>query len=142
MPRICGQLLVRRDPETVFDAVLDEPTWNPSMTSAVWLTPPPTAPGSRLRVVMGGRMDMHVEYTDVDRPRRLASRTRSSLMTTEGVVSVVPHPDGSTLSWDWEYHLRGPARVLTPLFAPFAGWWERRNWTRLRDYVEQPARPA
>lgn len=139
MPRMSGRLLIHRTPEDVFDAVLDEPAWNPAMTSAQWLTPAPVAAGSRLRAVMGGRLEMQVEYTKVDRPRLLASRTQSSMMTTNGAVSITPHAEGAMLSWNWEYHLQGRARFLTPVFAPFAGRWERRNWTRLRDFLERSA---
>lgn len=128
-----GQVLIRRTAEEVFDAVLDEPSWNPAMTSAQWLTPPPVQSGSRLRAVMGRGLVMQVEFTDVERPRRLASRAESSMMSTEGAVTITPTDRGTVLAWSWDYQLRGFARLLTPVFVPFAGRWERRNWQRLRD---------
>lgn len=142
MARMSGQVLIRRSAQEVFDAVLDEPSWNPAMTSAQWLTPPPVQAGSRLRAVMGGRLAMQVEFTAVQRPRLVASRTQSSMMTTDGAVTISPRAQGTVLSWDWDYQLRGAARLLAPFFVPFAGRWERRNWERLRDMLEQPARQS
>ncbi len=136
-----GCLAFRQPPAEVFDAALDEPTWNPAMTSVEWLTPPPVGPGTRFRATMGGRLAMLVVLTEVDRPHRIASHTSSAMMTTDGAVTFVPDGAGTLLRWDWEYHLRGASRLLTPLFALAAGRWERRNWVRMREWMTtQPPR--
>jgi carbon monoxide dehydrogenase subunit G len=130
-----GSLVFPQPPEEVFDAALDEPTWNPAMTSVEWLTPPPVGTGTRLRALMGGRLAMMVELTEVDRPHRIATHTSSAMLATNGSVTFVPQGAGTLLRWDWEYHLRGASRLLTPLFAVAAGRWERSNWMRMREWM-------
>jgi hypothetical protein len=136
-----GSLVFRQPPGEVFDAALDEPTWNPAMTSVQWLTPPPVGTGTRFRALMGGRLPMMVEFTEVDRPHRITTLTSSAVMTTDGSVTFVPDGAGTLLRWDWEYHLRGASRLLTPMFALAAARWERRNWVRMREWMAaQPTR--
>lgn len=134
-----GALRIARPVDEVFRAVVDEPSWNPAMRSATMLTPPPPGAGSRYDVTMDlgrGGMQMQVEFTAFDPPNRLASRTSSRMMTTTGEVTCTSDGDGTTLAWDWEYRLLGAMRVGGPVFALFAGRWERRNWLRLRDLLE------
>jgi uncharacterized protein YndB with AHSA1/START domain len=134
-----GSLRIARTVEDVFQAVVDEPSWNPAMRSATMLTPPPPGAGSRYEVVMDlgrGGMPMQVEYTGFEPPTRLASRTSSPMMATTGEVTCTADGDGTLLSWDWQYRLTGALRVGGPVFALFAGRWERRNWLRLRDLLE------
>jgi NAD(P)-dependent dehydrogenase (short-subunit alcohol dehydrogenase family) len=136
--RMVGQVRVARPVTEVFDRAADEPSWNPAMTSVAWLTPPPLGVGSRYRAVMGRRWSVDVEITQFDRPRRLASRTSSSWMSTEGAITFAEDAAGGTvLRWDWDYRLHGPVRLLGPAFAAVGGRWERKNWERLRDLLEQ-----
>ena len=137
MGRMSGQIAIDRAPEQVFDAAVDEPSWNPAMKSARWLTPPPIGLGSRYSTDMNGRLPMTVELVEFERPHRIGSRTEMFFMTTEGAVTIAPYSEGSLLSWDWHYDLQGYARLLTPLFAVLGPWGERRNWERLRDLLEQ-----
>lgn len=135
-----GELPIARPADVVFDMAADEPSWNPAMTSVEWLTPPPMAAGTRFVATMGGRLRMTVLITGFDRPRTISSRTVCATMATEGAVTVRPARDGTLLSWDWTYTLRGATRLLTPVFAPvfalFAARWERGNWERMRDLLE------
>jgi uncharacterized protein YndB with AHSA1/START domain len=142
---MCGSVRIARPVEEVFQAVIDEPSWNPAMRSATMLTPPPPGAGSRYEVVMDlgrGGMPMQVEYTAFDPPNRLASRTASPMMTTTGEVTCSPDSDGTLLAWDWKYTLHGAIRLGVPVFALFAGRWERRNWLRLRDLLEGRGTPG
>jgi len=134
-----GSLRIARPVQEVFQAVVDEPSWNPAMRSATMLTPPPPGAGSRYEVVMDlgrGGMPMQVEFTAFDPPNRLASRTSSPMLGTTGEVTCTPDGDGTLLAWDWQYRLHGVSRVGGPVFALFANRWERRNWLRLRDLLE------
>jgi uncharacterized protein YndB with AHSA1/START domain len=134
-----GRVRIARPVEEVFQAVVDEPSWNPVMRSATMLTSPPPGAGSRYEVVMDlghGGMPMQVEFTAFDPPTRLASRTASPMMTTTGEVTCTADSEGTVLAWDWQYQLHGAIRIAAPVFALFAGRWERRNWLRLRDLLE------
>ena len=133
-----GQLRISRRPDVVFDAVVDEPSWNPGMSSVQWLTPPPVGVGSKYRAVLGGRWVTEVEFVEFERPHRLRSRTTSSWLWTEGPLTFEDDGEGATrMRWDWEYRLTGRARLLAPLFLIVGGRWERANWMRMRDYVER-----
>jgi carbon monoxide dehydrogenase subunit G len=137
-----GSLRIARPADEVFQAVVDEPSWNPAIRSATMLTPPPPGAGSRYEVVMDlgrGGMPMTVECTAFDPPTRLASRTSSRMLATTGEVTCTPDGDGTLLAWNWQYQLHGAMRVGGPVFALFAGRWERRNWLRLRDLLEERA---
>jgi hypothetical protein len=47
-----GCVRIARPVEEVFQAVVDEPSWNPAMRSATMLTSPPPGAGSRHEVVL------------------------------------------------------------------------------------------
>jgi NAD(P)-dependent dehydrogenase (short-subunit alcohol dehydrogenase family) len=133
-----GQVRVARPVTEVFDHAADEPSWNPAMTSVQWLTPPPLGVGSRYRALMAGRWPVDVEITQFDRPRRIASRTSSAWLSTEGAISFKQDAAEDTLlCWDWQYRLAGPLRLFGPAMVALAGRWERKNWVRLRDLLEQ-----
>jgi hypothetical protein len=83
---------------------------------------------------------MQVEYTAFEPPNRLASRSSSPVMATTGEVIRTADGDGTLLAWDWQDRLTGALRVGGPLFALLAGRWERRNWLRLRDRLEDRPR--
>jgi hypothetical protein len=133
-----GHLRIARPPGVVFDAVVDEPSWNSGMSSVQWLTPPPVGVGTKYRAVLGRRWVTEVEFVEFDRPHRLRSRTTSSWLWTEGPLTFAEDGPGITrMSWDWEYRLIGRARLLAPLFRFVGGRWERANWMRMRSHVER-----
>lgn len=139
MGHMSGRIVIERSPENVFEGVLDEPSWNPAMTTVEWLTPPPIDVGTRYSVTMNGGMRMAVEVVEFQRPTLIRSRTESSFMTTDGTVTVAPCPEGALLRWDWDYDLRGGFRLLSPLFSGSRSRWERRNWGRLKEFLETDA---
>jgi uncharacterized protein YndB with AHSA1/START domain len=134
-----GRVRIARPVEEVFQAVVDEPAWNPAMRSPTMLTSPPPGAASRYQVIMDpgrGGMAMHPEIPAFDPPTRLASRTASPMLTTTGEVTCTAERDGTVLAWDWQYQMHGAVRVAAPVFALFAGRWEQRNWLRLRALLE------
>ena len=139
-----GAIHVARPIDEVFQAVLDEPTWNPAMGQLTPLTPGAHGVGTRYAVVMrmGRGMPMEVEFTEFERPTRLGTRTRSSLMSTQGTVTLSQEGDGTRVAWDWQYQLHGPMRAASPVFVLLGGRWERRNWQRMRDWAEGGAAPT
>lgn len=148
MARITGHIRIAAPAEQVFDTVADsrnEPSFNPAMTGAELLTPPPVGLGTRFRVRMGrAGLEMLVELTEFDRPRRLGSRTASSVMETSGALTFAADGGGTVMSWDWQARPKGWLRLLGPLSGPLGGRMERRIWTRLKHQLEGHgrARPA
>ncbi len=85
MARIEGAITIVCPVETVFDYFADqthEPRYNPIMSRVEKLTTGEIGPGIRFRSVArsaGRTAEMVTEYTDVDRPRLLASVTTMKL---------------------------------------------------------------
>ena len=59
---------------------------------------------------------MLVELTAFDRPRRLGSRTTSSMMETSGTLTFAAEGEGTVMGWDWQVHpKRSPWSAPRPL---------------------------
>jgi Polyketide cyclase / dehydrase and lipid transport len=142
MARIEGEVLIGRPVEDVFDFVADtrnEPSFNPAMTSVELLTPLPIGRGTRFRARMGrAGTQMLVELTEFDRPRRLGSRTTSSMMQSSGTLTFAADGDGTVMSWHWQVRPKGWMRMLGPLFGPLGGRMERGIWASLKKHLEAP----
>lgn len=143
MAHITGHLSIAAPPELVFDTVADsrnEPAYNPAMTTVELLTPGPVGLGTRFRARMGGAgMEMVVELTEYDRPRRVGSRTTSSMMETSGALTFTPQEGGTLMSWNWNVRPAGWFRFLGPLVGFLGGRMERRIWTGLKHHLESGA---
>jgi hypothetical protein len=110
------------------------------MTGVELLTPPPIGSGTRFRARMGkAGMEMLVELTAFERPRRLGSRTISSMMDTSGTLTFAADGEDTVMSWDWHVRPKGWLRMLGPLSGPLGGRMERRVWTGLKHQLEADA---
>jgi len=107
------------------------------MTEVELLTPPPVGAGSTFLAYMGReRTEMLVEVTDYERPHRLGSRTRSSMMNTTGALTLEAEGEDTVLSWDWQVRPKGWIRAIGPFFALLGGRMERKTWTGLKQKLE------
>lgn len=110
------------------------------MTDVELLTTGPIGLGTRFRARMGrAGMEMVVQLTEYDRPRRLGSRTTSSMMETSGALTFTPEAGGTMMSWDWNVRPTGWFRFLGPLVGLLGGRMERRIWTGLKHHLESGA---
>jgi uncharacterized membrane protein len=140
--RIDGEVTIHRPVEDVFDFVADErnePTYNPRMRSVEQLTDGPPSVGSRYRAVLNGLgkpLEMLIEFTEFDRPYRLASRTAMARMKTEGHLDFTPVDGGTRLRWHWRVSTKGVPRFATPVVAAIGRHQERQNWANLKRYLE------
>ena len=143
MARIHGDILIGRPPEAVFDFVADErnePRFNPKMATASLESGEPIGEGSRFRATfrsVGRLVPMAVEFTGYERPSRLASRTRSLAMLTEGELTFEPEGSGTRMRWSWDVQVRGPLRLADPFIALLGDRQERRNWRSLKAILEE-----
>ena len=137
---VTGHVRIVAPIEQVFDAAADsrnEPSFNPAMASVELLTPLPIGLGTRFRVRMGkAGTEMLVELTEFERPRRLGSRTTSSMMETSGALTFVVESEGTVMGWDWQLRPKEWLRMLGPLFGPLGGHMERSIWTGLKHQLE------
>ena len=142
MAHIEGEITIARPPEDVFDYVADErnePRFNPQMLSVEQLTPGPIGLGTRFRAEVTSRgrpLEMIIQYTAYERPRRLASATRMAAMDIRGALTFDPVPEGTRMRWHWELAPRGLLRLLTPLVARMGRRQEEAIWAGLKGVLE------
>jgi Polyketide cyclase / dehydrase and lipid transport len=128
--------------EEVFDFVADErhePRYNPRMVRAEKISEGPIAVGARFQTELkkaGRTMPMVVEFTDFERPRRLGSVTRSSMMETMGALTFESIPSGTRMSWSWDVRPRGAMKVMAPLIGTIGRRQERGIWGSLKRLPE------
>jgi carbon monoxide dehydrogenase subunit G len=147
MANIDGSIYIDRPPEVVFDFVADErnePRYNPKMTTVSLLTEEPIGVGSRFEatLVMRGRpITMTVEFTEFERPRRLASVTTTGPMDTVGALSFEPRGLGTLMAWSWHIKLHGLAKIGSPLVSWMGRRQERAIWGTLKQLLEGKDEP-
>ena len=81
-------------------------------------------------------MPMVVEFTGYERPLRLASATRSSMMETEGALMFEPVPGGTRMRWSWDVRPRGAMKLMAPLVGVLGRRQEREIWGSLKRLLE------
>jgi uncharacterized protein YndB with AHSA1/START domain len=142
-----GEIVIKQPVETVFDFVADErnePRFNPQMLRVEQTTPGPIGLGTRFRAGFSGRgrtVEMVIEFTAFDRPRRLASSTRMSAMDVHGTLTFEPVPEGTRMRWSWELAPRGLLKLLTPVVARMGRRQEEAIWAGLKRVLEEQEAP-
>jgi hypothetical protein len=140
--QIEGEIVIERPVEEVFDFVADErhePLFNPRMVHAELISEGPIGPGTRFRTelqTMGRTMPMTVEFTAYERPWRLGSVTRSSMMETEGALTFESAPGGTRMRWSWDVRPRGALKLMAPFVGMIGRGQERRIWASLKRLLE------
>jgi hypothetical protein len=150
MARVTGEILINRPVETVFDYVADqrnELAYNPRMVRSEKITGGPIGVGTRFRAsARSGRraMEMLIEITQYDRPRRLGSQTTMSSVDINGGLTFEPVDGATRMSWLWEVSPKGPLRLLGPLVARLGRRQEEAIWSGLKAQLEEsgPARAS
>jgi len=82
-------------------------------------------------------LEMLIELTEYDRPRRLRSRTTMSSIDTDGGLTFAPLGRATRMSWDWEVSPRGPMRLLSPLVVLLGRRQEQRISSGLKIQLEE-----
>ena len=142
MAQIEGEIMIERPVEEVFDFVADErhePRFNPRMVHADVISGGPIGLGTRFRTelqTMGRTMPMIVEFTAYERPWRLGSMTRSSMMETEGELTFESAPGGTRMRWSWDVRPRGALKMMAPFVGMIGRGQERRIWGSLKRLLE------
>ena len=144
MPKISGEILINQPVELVFDYVADqrnEPNYNPQMLRSEMITDGPIGVGTRFRATaQSGRreVEMLIEVTEYQRPRRFGSRTTMSSADIDGGLTFEPVNRATRMSWSWDVRPKGSLRLLAPLVARLGRRQEQTIWTALKDQLEGP----
>jgi uncharacterized protein YndB with AHSA1/START domain len=144
VPKISGEILINQPVELVFDCVADqrnEPNYNPQMLRSEMITDGPIGVGTRFRATtQSGRreVEMLIEVTEYQRPRRFGSRTTMSSADIDGGLTFEPVNRATRMSWSWDVRPKGSLRLLAPLVARLGRRQEQTIWTALKDQLEGP----
>jgi hypothetical protein len=142
--RIEGSIEIAKPMEEVFDFVSDqtnEPLYNPEMTSSEKVTAGPVGVGTRSHATTRNRgkpLDMVVEVTGLERPRRMDTRTHMATMDVDGGLTFEPTPAGTGLRWAWNVRPAGALALIRPLMGMIGRANERRIWAGLKRHLEAP----
>jgi uncharacterized protein YndB with AHSA1/START domain len=91
-----GEIVIDRPAEEVFDFVADErsePRYNPKMRRAEQISDGPIGVGTRFEaetVSMGRAVEMVIEFTGFERPRRIEETVHMSSMDLQGGLTFDP----------------------------------------------------
>ena len=142
MPVITGSIIIDRPNDEVFDFVLDErnePLYNPELLHSEKLADGPIGVGTKFRAShrQGRRaVDMAVEVTGCDPPRRMASTTTMPWADIDGELTFEPVGTSTKMRRDWKVRPKGHMRALMPLIGFMGRRSEKACWEGLKQYME------
>ena len=142
MAHIEGEIIIGRPVEEVFDVVADErnePRYNPRLLWVEKISSGPISRGTRFRAATkttGRPVEMTIEFTEYERPRRLSSSTRMPTMEIRGTLTFDPVPEGARMRWSWEVHPHGLFRMLMPVITLIGRRQEEAVWAGLKRFLE------
>ena len=145
--RMEGRILIGRTIDTVFDFVADQRNelhYNPAMSSAEQVTSGPVGKGTRFIAFaesMGQLLEMVIEYTDFDRPRRLACRTTTARADVSGTLTFEPFPGATRISWSWKIRYKRLRKLIAPVLVALARRQEKAVWSNLKHHLETNVPP-
>ncbi len=120
MARISEPLNVPTSIEAAFDHVADFTTsaaWDPGITEARRLDDGPIGMGSRFEVQLKlgpTTVPLVYEITAYERPNRVVLTTKGLVHRGEDDVRFQPTDDGTEVTWNALFALRGPGLLLDP----------------------------
>lgn len=148
MVEVRGEILINRRADEVFDFVADEenePRYNPQMRVARKMTDGPLGVGTVFQAEMAGEGrvgPMTIEFTEFERPRRLAERVHMDAMDLTGGLTFEPVDGRTRMIWSWDLETHGVLRVFGPVVAAMGRRQEQRVWTNLKHFLEASGPPA
>ena len=145
--RVEGEIVINRPVDEVFDFVADErnePRYNPKMRVAEQISEGPIGEGTRFRaetVSMGRTVEMVIEFTGFERPRRIEETVHMSSMDLQGGLTFDPVAGGTRMRWSWDLEPRGGLRLMGPMITRMGRRSERTIWTSLKRFLEEQKTP-
>jgi len=148
MTHIEGEISINRPIEEVFDFVADErsePRYNPQMTHVEKTSAGPIGRGTQFRATTktrGRSTDMTIQFTEFERPVRLASLTQLSTMDIRGTLTLQPIDEATKMRWAWDIEPHGLMKLVPPpLLAAMGRRQEGEIWSSLKLLLEEETLP-
>jgi len=142
MVAVKGEVMIARQPQEVFDFVAhaeNEPRYNPHMRVAKKVTDGPVGAGTSFRQELMSRrkvIPITTEFTEFDRPRRIAEASTWTGGTSTGEVTFEPVNGSTLMRWSWDVQAQGVLRFLGPVVAIMGRRQERLIWNGLKHLLE------
>lgn len=122
MPRYTTKLETEKPPEEVFDYVADfanAAQWDPNVKHAERTAEGPIGETSEFRLdyaMLGSRRRLLYRITAFTRPHEVVLQCETASMSLTDRITVVAQDAGSCLTYDAKVTLRGPLKLVAPLF--------------------------
>jgi len=140
--RITETFVVDAPPEAVFDYITNASNladWQTSKTYVEQLTDGPPGLGTRVKERTkppgGKEFEQIVEFTEFDRPRRLHVHVVEGPYPVDGTWTLQPDGERTVVGFTAEGELRGPMRLVQPIFQRVMGRQFRAYHQNLRRNV-------
>jgi hypothetical protein len=143
MAAINGSIEIDCPVEEVFDFVADErnePKYNPDLLQSTKVTDGPITVGTQftaVRLSRGRSVDLTIEVTECDRPRRLGSHTTMQGADIRGVLTFDPIANRTRMCWTWQVRPTHFGWLLAPAVRAVGTRQERACWIGLKRYLER-----
>lgn len=143
MVSLSGETFIDRPADVVFDFVADERNnYDPRVRDAQLITAGPIGVGTQFRSAgasLGRSVEMIIEITNYERPRRLGSTTHLSSMQIYSDLAFEPDGSGTRMRWSSTLEPRGLLKLLTPLLAAAGRRQVSIVWANLKRTLEAPS---
>ena len=142
--RVEGEIVINRPVDEVFDFVADqrnEPRYNSKMRVAEQISDGPIGVGTRFRaetVSMGRAVEIVIEFTGFERPRRIEETVHMSSMDLQGGMTFDPVAGGTRMRWSWALEPHGGLRLMSPMITSMGRRSEQTIWGGLKRLLEAP----
>jgi hypothetical protein len=93
--------------------------WDPTAAEATQTVGESPGPGAAFHVLvrwMGREIPLDYETVAYERPRRVVLRAENSTTVSEDTITVEPKGSGCEMTYEAELALKGPMRLIGPLF--------------------------
>jgi hypothetical protein len=87
-------------------------------------------------VSMGRAVEMVIEFTGFERPRRIEETVHMSSMDLQGGLTFDPVPGGTRMRWTWDLEPHGMLKAMSPLVARMGRRQEQTISTGLKHLLE------
>ena len=87
---------------------------------------------------MGRAVEIVIEFTGFERPRRIEETVHMSSMDLQGGMTFDPVAGGTRMRWSWALEPHGGLRLMSPMITSMGRRSEQTIWGGLKRLLEAP----